>query len=147
MTAITVKKATELTGRSDRTLRRDISSGKVSATRDGRGHIRFDKAELGRVYGEMKTTGENGNGKALTGKPDRAEIIAIKDNRIADLHKQLERAEMREDALITEKGKLLELVSRMQVQTERMALPGEVEKKPHWVQRLLTTLRAQSEQR
>ena len=66
---VTLKKATELTGKSDRTLRRDVKSGKVSATRDGRGHIRFDKAELARVYGEMKTTGENGNGKALTGKP------------------------------------------------------------------------------
>ena len=68
---------------------------------------------------------------------DRDAILAIKDNQIADLQNQLERAELREDALTAEKSKLLELVSRMQEQNEILTLPGEVEKKPNWVVRLL----------
>ena len=60
---------------------------------------------------------------------DSAEIIAIKDNQITDLHAQIARAELREDALTAEKSKLLELVSRMQEQTDRLTLTGEVEKK------------------
>lgn len=70
---------------------------------------------------------------------DRDAILAIKDNQIADLQNQLERAELREDALTAEKSKLLELVSRMQEQNEILTLPGEVEKKPNWVVRLLGT--------
>ena len=142
MTAITLKKATECTGRSDRTLRRDIKSGKVSATRDERGHIHFDVAELQRVYGELKSTGEDvqstegGNGKAMTGH-DSAEIIALKDNQITDLQSQLARSELREDALTEERAKLLELASRLQAQTDRLTLPGDVEKNPNWVQRFL----------
>ena len=142
MTAITLKKATEFTGRSDRTLRRDIKSGKVSATRDERGHIHFDVAELQRVYGELKSTGEDvqsteqGNGKAMTGH-DSAEIIALKDNQITDLQSQLERANQREDKLIEERAKLFDLASRLQAQTDRLTLPGDVDNKPNWVRRLL----------
>ena len=65
--------------------RRDVKKGKVSAARDDRRHLRFDMAELQRVYGELKNTGddaqptEQANGKAMTGH-DQAEILAIKDN-------------------------------------------------------------------
>ena len=67
---------------------------------------------------------------------DRDAILAIKDNQIADLQNQLERAELREDTLTAEKGKLLELVSRLQAQNEVLSLPGAV-KKPTWIMRLL----------
>ena len=106
--------------------------------------MRFDIAELHRAYGELKSTGtddkrtETDNHKPMT-EHDRAEIIATKDNQIADLQSQLERAELREDALTAEKSKLLELVSRLQAQNEVLSLPGEVEKKPNWVVRLLGT--------
>ena len=144
MHKISLQNAVKMTGKSESTIRRDVKSGKVSAERDRRGHIRFDTAELQRAYGELKSSGddaqsiEQGNGKAMTGH-DRAEIIATKDNQIADLQSQLERAELREDALTAEKSKLLELVSRMQEQNEILTLPGEVEKKPNWVVRLLGT--------
>ena len=75
----------------------------------------------------MKSTGEDaqsteqGNGKAMTGH-DSAEIIAIKDNTIADLRAQLEKAEQREDTLIAERSKLLDLASRLQAQTDRLTL-------------------------
>ena len=144
MHKISLQKATQLTGKSESTLRRDVKSGKVSAERDDRGHLRFDIAELQRGYGELKSTGDDaqstqqGNHKPMT-EHDRAEIIAIKDNQIADLQSQLERAELREDALTAEKSKLLELVSRMQEQNEILTLPGDVEKKPNWVVRLLGT--------
>ena len=69
--------------------------------------------------GKSKASGEDAqstgkdNNKAMH-EHDRAEIIATKDNQIADLQSQLERAELREDALTAENIKLLELVSRMQ---------------------------------
>ena len=87
-----------MTGKSESTLRRDVKKGKVSAGRDDRRHLRFDISELQRAYGELKNTGddaqpiEQGNGKAMTGH-DRAEILAIKDNQIADLKAQLKKAD------------------------------------------------------
>ena len=144
MHKISLQNAVKMTGKSESTIRRDVKKGKVSAARDERGHLRFDIAELQRAYGELKSTGtddkptETDNHKPMT-EHDRAEIIAIKDNQIADLQSQLERAELREDTLTAEKGKLLELVSRLQAQNEVLSLPGEVEKKPNWVVRLLGT--------
>ena len=140
MHKISLQNAVKMTGKSESTIRRDVKKGKVSAARDERGHLRFDIAELQRAYGELKSTGtddkptETDNHKPMT-EHDRAEIIAIKDNQIADLQSQLERAELREDTLTAEKGKLLELASRLQAQTE-MSLSGEV-KKTNWVLRLL----------
>ena len=68
---------------------------------------------------------------------DSAEIIASKDNTISALRSQLEKAEQREDTLIEERSKLLDLASRLQAQTDRLILPGDVGNKPNWVQRLL----------
>ena len=140
MSKITIIEAVKLIPVSEATLRRNIASGKVSSEKDARGRRVIDSAELQRAYGELKSTGtddkptETDNHKPMT-EHDRAEIIAIKDNQIADLQSQLERAELREDTLTAEKGKLLELASRLQAQTE-MSLSGEV-KKPNWVLRLL----------
>ena len=144
MHKISLQNAVKMTGKSESTIRRDVKSGKVSAERDRRGHLRFDIAELQRAYGELKSTGtddkptETDNHKPMT-EHDRAEIIAIKDNQIADLQSQLERAELREDTLIEERAKLLELASRLQEQTDRLTLTGEVEKKSHWITRFLGT--------
>ena len=142
MQTVSLQQSVKMTGKSESTLRRAVKKGKVSATRDDRRHLQFDVAELQRAYGEMKSTGEDaqsteqGNGKAMTGH-DSAEIIAIKDNTIADLRAQLEKAEQREDTLIAERSKLLDLASRLQAQTDRLTLPGDVDNKPNWVQRLL----------
>ena len=54
---------------------------------------------------------------------DRVEILAIKDNQIADLQKQLEKAEMRETTLIDEKAKLLDLLSA-EKEEKRLMLPA-----------------------
>jgi len=111
-----LQQAVKMTGKSESTLRRDVKKGKVSAVRDDRGHLRFDISELQRAYGELKTAGddaqptEQGNDKAMTGH-DRAEILAMKDNQIADLRNQLEKAEAQLQIATTEKTKLLDLLS------------------------------------
>ena len=128
MHKVSLQTAVKMTGKSESTLRRHVKSGKVSAERNDRGHLKFDQAELRRVYGELKTTGddaestEQGIDNAMTGH-DRAEILAIKENQIADLQKQLEKAEMRETALIDEKSKLLDFLSA-EKEEKRLMLPA-----------------------
>ena len=128
MHKVSLQTAVKMTGKSESTLRRDVKKGKTSADRDERGHLRFDIAELRRVYGELKTAGEDaesveqGNDNAMTGH-DRAEIFTIKDNQIADLQKQLEKAEMRETTLIDEKAKLLDILSA-EKEEKRLMLPA-----------------------
>ena len=128
MHKVSLQKAVKMTGKSESTLRRDVKKGKTSADRDDRGHLQFDIAELQRVYGELKSTGtdaqstEQGNDNAMTGH-DRVEILAIKDNQISDLKAQLEKAEMRETALIDEKSKLLDLLSA-EKEEKRLMLPA-----------------------
>ena len=155
-----LQQAVKMTGKSESTLRRDVKKGKVSAVRDDRGHLRFDIAELQRAYGELKNTGddaqsvEQGNGKAMTGHA-QSEIIAIKDNQIADLRNQLEKAEAQLQIATTEKTKFLDLLSaekdeKRELKEEMLALmppPEEREQKTdltqikprRWFQRLLGT--------
>ena len=143
MHKVSLQTAVKMTGKSESTLRRDVKKGKVSAERDDRGHLKFDVSELQRAYGELKSTGddaqstEQGNDKAMTGH-DRAEILAIKDNQIADLQKQLEKAEMRETALIDEKSKLLDLLSAEKEEKRALMPPvDENQKSPNWLLRLV----------
>ena len=51
MAQVTIKQAMELTSKSDSTLRRDMWAGKVSYTKDDKGKMLFDIAELSRAYG------------------------------------------------------------------------------------------------
>ena len=158
MQKASLQQAVKMTGKSESTLRRDVKKGKVSAGRDARGHLQFDVAELQRAYGELKTTGEDaqstekGNGKAMTGH-DQAEILAIKDNQIADLRNQLEKAESQLQIATTEKTKLLDLLSaekeeKREMKEEMLALmppPEERQQKTEqtqikprgWLQRLI----------
>ena len=160
MERVSLQQAVKMTGKSESTLRRDVKKGKVSAVRDDRGHLRFDIAELQRAYGELKNTGddaqsvEQGNGKAMTGH-DRAGILAIKDDQIADLRNQLEKAEAQLQIATTEKTKLLDLLSaekdeKRELKEEMLALmppPEERNQKTEqtqikprgWLQRLLGT--------
>ena len=123
MSKITIIEAVKLIPVSEATLRRNIASGKLSSEKDARGRRVIDVSELQRAYGELESTGEDAqstgkdNNKAMH-EHDQDTILAIKDNQIADLQSQLERAELREDALTAEKKTLLELASRMQEQTE-----------------------------
>ena len=144
MHKVSLQKAVKMTGKSESTLRRDVKKGKTSADRDDRGHLQFDIAELQRVYGELKSTGtdaestEQGNDNAMTGH-DRVEILAIKDNQISDLKAQLEKAEMRETALIDEKSKLLDLLSAEKEEKRALMPPPEEknQKSPNWLLRLV----------
>ena len=159
MQNVSLQKAVKMTGKSESTLRRDVKKGKVSAGRDDRRHLRFDISELQRVYGELKNTGddaqptEQGNGKAMTGHDRDTEILAMKDNQIADLRNQLEKAEAQLQIATTEKTKLLDLLSaekqeKRELKTEMLGLmppPEERQQKivptqikPRgWLQRLL----------
>ena len=141
MHKVSLQQAVKMTGKSESTLRRDVKKGKVSAERDARGHLKFDVSELQRAYGELKSTeddaqsAEQGNGKALTGH-DSAEIIVIKENQIADLRNQLEKAEMRETALTDERSKLLDLLSA-EKENVRALLPPPDDRKSNWWHRLV----------
>ena len=142
MHKVSLQTAVKMTGKSESTIRRDVKKGKASAERDDRGHLKFDVSELQRVYGELKSTGddvqstEQGNDNAMTGH-DRVEILAIKDNQIADLQKQLEKAEMRETALIDEKSKLLDLLSTEKEEKRALMPPADEKPKQNWLLRLV----------
>ena len=146
MHKVSLQQAVKMTGKSESTLRRDVKKGKVSAERDARGHLKFDVAELQRAYGELKSTGEDaesteqGNDNAMTGH-DSADILSIKDNLITDLRLQLEKAEMRETALIDEKSKLLDLLSAEKENVRALMPPPPVDEKnrktPNWLLRLV----------
>ena len=143
MQKVSLQQAGKMTGKSESTLRRDVKKGKVSAGRDDRRHLRFDISELQRAYGELKTTGddaqptEQGNDKAMTGH-DRAEILAIKDNQIADLRNQLEKTEAQLQIATTEKTKLLDLLSAEKEEKKALMPPAdEKQKSPNWLLRNL----------
>ena len=115
---------------SESTLRRDLKTGKVSFTTAKNGKKVIDYSELERVYGDLNVNEVSMNGN------DRADMLAIKENQIVDLKAQLEKAEMRETALIDEKSKLLDLTDRLQKQNEVLMLPAEPQTKQTWWQRL-----------
>lgn len=69
---------------------------------------------------------------------DSKEILAIKENQIADLKSQLEKSEMRETALIDEKSKLLDLLSMEKAEKRAlMSPPEEKEKSRNYLLRLV----------
>ena len=165
MARLTIKEAVAIAPVSESTLRRDIKSGKVSSEKDDRGRRRIDTAELARVYGqlthptqsndtEMNAVDTPNNGSVnVNDTPDtpieNPKIVALLENQIADLRSQLEQSTERENALITEKTKLLDMLSTEQEKTRLeqeksrlLMLPvsetnTRSERKPNWVQRLL----------
>ena len=143
MQNLTITEAVKVIPVSESKLRRDMKAGVVSYDVDANGKKRFDPSELVRVYGQMDLPETNGQIKesnqllSETGH-DRDEILAIKDNQIADLQKQIEKAEMRETALIDEKSKLLDLL--YMEKEEKRALMPPVDDKPktrNWLLRLV----------
>ena len=119
MPKLTITQAVKVIPVSESKLRRDLKAGVVSCEVDEKGKKRFDTSELRRVYGELampdesQPVSESRQPLSKTGH-DTSEILALKDNQITDLQKQLEKAEMRETALIDEKAKLLDLLSDTQ---------------------------------
>jgi len=143
MQNLTITEAVKVIPVSESKLRRDMKAGVVSYDVDANGKKRFDPSELVRVYGQIDLPETNGQVKESNQNPsetrhDRDEILAIKDNQIADLQKQIEKAEMRETALIDEKSKLLDLLSAEK--DEKLALMPPVDDKPksrNWLLRLV----------
>ena len=67
---------------------------------------------------------------------DSQKIIAVLENPVADLQKQLERSNDRETALIDEKAKRLDLLSaEKEEKRARMPPPEEKEKSRNWLLR------------
>ena len=136
MAKVTISEAVGMTGVSESTICRDIKAGKVSSEKDEKdekGHRRIDTAELHRVYGNLTSPPESQDADH-----DSQKVIAVLENQVADLQKQLEKAEMRETALIDEKSKLLDLLSAEK--EEKRALMPPVDEKPktrNWLLRLV----------
>ena len=165
MARLTIKEAVAIAPVSESTLRRDIKSGKVSSEKDDRGRRRIDSAELARVYGQLRqstqSTDTEMNAVDTSNDPpvnvndtpdapsDDPKVVALLENQIADLRSQLEQSTERETALITERSKLLDMLSTEQEKTRLeqeksrlLMLPASEtrtvpERKPNWVQRLL----------
>ena len=128
MQNLTITEAVKVIPVSESKLRRDMKAGVVSYEVDAKGKKRFDPSELVRVYGQIDLPETNGqvkesNQQSSETRHDRDEVLAIKENQIADLQKQLEKAEMRETALIDEKSKLLDLLAA-EKEEKRLMLPS-----------------------
>ena len=122
MAKITISESVGITGVSESTIRRDIKSGKVSSEKDEKGHRQIDTAELHRVYGITPPQ------ESQMAEHDSQRVVTVLENQIADLQKQLEKAEMRETALIDEKSKLLDLLSA-EKEEKRALMPPPDEKR------------------
>ena len=162
MSKLSITEAVKVIPVSESTLRRDLKSGKISFDTDGKNRKQIDVSELARVYGQLKQsngtqppasgTGEHAepvndnrqtpsmNGNETHQNPsltenDNPKIVALLENQVADIKAQLEKADERETALITEKSKLLDLTDRLQKQNEVLMLPAP-KPKSGWWQRL-----------
>lgn len=77
----TVQEAQQLTGKSRRTLYRDMAAGRLSWTPEGDSGRRLETSELIRVYGELKPLAQPDTGKSAhdgtsLGTQDTALILA-----------------------------------------------------------------------
>ena len=140
MANVTIKQAMALTGKSDSTLRRDMRAGKVSYTKDDKGKVLFDTAELARAYGKLNQTDipneQSVNGHDTPGEKDK--VVQLLENQVADLKGQLEKAEERETTLIKEKARLLDMYTEERAERRALQPPPENQKKQlNWWQRMV----------
>ena len=117
----------------------DARTGKLSTEKDPTRSNKkvVDLAELHRVYGDVRNPKENPNGTEMDtpGLPDATEkLVTSYENRIRDLHRQLELANTRETTLTTEKVKLLDMLSAEQEKNRLLMLPSARE---NWFARLI----------
>ena len=136
-TKLTIKEAVEVIPVSESTLRRDLSSGKVSSEKDLQGRRRIDTAELIRVYGELKpnddTTPPSAESvrESQVNTDDTPKIIALLEGQVQDLKSQLETA-------TAEKAQLLDLLSAEKEEKRALMPPAdENPKSPNWLLRLV----------
>ena len=131
MAKVTISEAVGLTGVSESTIRRDIKSGKVSSEKDEKGHRRIDTAELDRVYSITPPP------ESQVADHDSQRVVAVLENQVADLQKQLELSNDRETALIDEKSKLLDLLSMEKEEKRALMPPADEKPKQNWLLRLV----------
>lgn len=77
----TIQEAQKLTGKSRRTLYRDMAAGRISWAPEGDSGRRLETSELIRVYGELKplahpSSGESSHSGTAIGTSDSAQILA-----------------------------------------------------------------------
>lgn len=103
-----VSQAQNLTGKSRRTLYRDMASGRVSYRTNGKGHREFETSELIRVYGEPEQSGTDDRHTVTQsrGTPNEADMMAeIRALRqeVGELKSMLLRLEYKEPTVSAEK--------------------------------------------
>ena len=144
MTKLTITEAVKVIPVSESKLRRDMKAGVVSFEVDEKGKKRFDLSELARVYGQIDLA-EN-NGQVKESKPplsetghDNPKVVALLENQIGDLKSQLEKAEQRENTLISERSKLLDLLSEEKEEKRALMPPADEkpQKSPNWLLKLI----------
>ena len=97
----------------------------------------LDIAELSRAYGKLKTlnTGnDTPSEQSMNGHDipvDRDKVLLLLENQVADLKTQLEKAEQRETTLITERSKLLDMLSEEKAK-RRALMPPPKPKRSFW---------------
>ena len=121
----------------------DARKGLISTEKDPhRGNRKVvDVSELERVYGKIRNPDENpqrtetnDNGRYISTE----KLVQSYENRILDLQTQLAQANDREMALITDKSKLLDLLSAEKDEKRALMPPAdEKEKSPNWLLRML----------
>ena len=118
-----------------------MRKGKVSYTKDEKGRVTFDRAELTRAYGELKpldSPSDTANDRAMTANDtpvDSPKVTTLLENQVRDLKAQLEKAEQRENTLISERSKLRDLLSA-EKEEKRALMPPAAPNKQNWWQRL-----------
>ena len=121
----------------------DARKGTLSTEKDPtRGNKKVvDTAELQRVYGEIHNPADNpqksdtdNSGQQI----DPSILLQVYENQIQDLRKQLELAGERETALISEKAKLLDLLSAEKEEKKALMPPADDKPKTrNWLLRLV----------
>ena len=125
MHKLTILEAVKVITVSESTLRRDISTGKVSAEKDSKGRKVIDVSELVRVYGEVKGF-ETANDTEKKG--DNSEVVVLLTEQVQDLKTQLAKSD-------AEKAEILKLANSLQKQNEVLILTT-AEKKTGFIKRL-----------
>ena len=97
MSVVTINEASNLVGKSIKTIYRHIDNGKLSCVIDDNGRKMVDISELVRVYGLDLTLAKNDNGVSMSGCGNEVE------SDIVLLEKEIELLKM----LLNEKDKLL----------------------------------------
>ena len=115
-----VSQAQELTGKSRRTLYRDMASGRVSYRTGAKGHREFETSELIRVYGEPEKDGTE-EWPTVTQSPGTqneadmlAEIRALRQE-VGELKSMLLRLENKEATLSQDNGQWWQFWKKKQV--------------------------------